>query len=313
MKSALKSRYKETVKRISAMADVRINGRRPWDIKVHDDRFYQRVLGEGSIGFGESYMEGMWDCQDLDELLYRLQKAELDKKIVSLRLGLLALRAKLFNLQTPRRAFDVGKKHYDRDNALFKAMLDKRMAYSCAYWKESKSLDQAQEAKLDLVCRKLNLKPGQRILDIGCGWGSFMKFAAEKYKARCVGITVSEEQVALGKALCKGLPVEFRLQDYRDLNGKFDHVVSIGMFEHVGAKNYRTYFKVAHRCLKDEGLFLLHTVSCNKPGDSPDPWIAKHIFTNSATPTAAQIASAVQGLFIIEDWHNFGHDYAKTA
>ena len=151
------------------------------------------------------------------------------------------LKARLVNLQSTSRAYNIGKKHYDIGNELYKNMLDKRMNYSCGYWKNSKTLDQAQEAKLDLICKKVGLKPGMKILDIGCGWGSFVKFAAEKYKVKAVGITVSKEQAKLARELCKGLPIEIRLQDYRELNEKFDRIISIGMFEHVGPKNYKTY------------------------------------------------------------------------
>jgi cyclopropane-fatty-acyl-phospholipid synthase len=225
------------------------------------------------------------------------------------------VKAKIMNLQSRNRAFRIGEHHYDAGNDLFQAMLDKRMTYTCAYWKDAKTLDQAQEAKLDLVCKKLGLKPGQKILDIGCGWGSFMKFAAEKYKVKCVGLTVSKEQVALGRKLCKGLPVEFRLQDYRDTNELFDHIVSLGMFEHVGEKNYREYMNVAYRCLKKDGLFLLHTIGASESGDtsdSADPWLEKYIFPNGYVPTLSEIASAANNLFITEDFHNFGANYDPT-
>lgn len=186
------------------------------------------------------------------------------------------------------------------------------MVYTCGYWKNAKDLDEAQEAKLDLVCRKIGLASGQRVLDIGCGWGSFAKFAAENYGAQVVGITVSKEQVRLAQERCAGWPVEIRLQDYRAMRETFDRVISLGMFEHVGYKNYRTYFEVARRCLKEDGLFLLHTIGGNVSAKSTDPWIDKYIFPNSMIPSAAQIAKAAEGLFVMEDWHNFGADYDKT-
>ena len=213
------------------------------------------------------------------------------------------------NVKGPIR---IGEHHYDKGNDLYKAMLDKRLTYTCGYWKKAKTLDQAQEAKLDLVCKKLNLKPGQKILDIGCGWGSFAKYAAEKYKVKVVGITVSKEQIAFAKKLCKGLPIEIRLQDYRDIREKFDHIVSLGMFEHVGVKNYRKYMKVVHRCLKDDGLFLLHTIGRNKSLTTSDPWAEKYIFPNSMLPSIKQIGESIEELFVMEDWHNFGTDYDKT-
>ncbi len=303
---------KQKVQSIFALADIRINGSRPWDVQVHNNNFYTRVLAGGSLALGESFMDGWWDAKQLDEFFAKVLRAELEKKIKPL--GLLAhvLRAKITNLQRKSKAFEIGKAHYDAGNDLYNAMLDKRMVYTCGYWKNAKTLDHAQEQKLDLVCKKIGLKQGQKVLDIGCGWGSFAKFAAEKYKAKVVGITVSREQVKLAKKLCKGLPVEIRYQDYRDVNEQFDHIVSLGMFEHVGVKNYKTYMSVVHRCLKENGLFLLHTIGGNKSVTSTDPWISNYIFPNSMLPSVKQIAEAVEGLFVMEDWHNFATDYEKT-
>ncbi|MCC6564086.1 cyclopropane fatty acyl phospholipid synthase [Candidatus Uhrbacteria bacterium] len=293
--------------------DVRINGERPWDLRVNDERLYARVLSDGTLGFGEAYMDGWWDCEAIDEMIDRLLRYDVRPKLgMNAALVRDAVHARFVNRQDKRRAFHVGERHYDIGNDLYRAMLDRRMVYTCGYWKNATTLDEAQEAKLDLVCRKIGLKPGQRVLDIGCGWGSFAKFAAEKYGAHVVGITVSKEQVKLAQETCAGLPVEIRLQDYRDVRETFDHVISLGMFEHVGYKNYRTYFEVARRCLKDGGLFLLHTIGGNVSAKSTDPWIDKYIFPNSMIPSAAQITNAAEGLFVMEDWHNFGTDYDKT-
>jgi len=223
---------------------------------------------------------------------------------------------KLFNLQSKSRAFIIGERHYDLGNNLYEAMLDKRLVYTCGYWKKAKTLDEAQEAKLHLVCKKIGLKKGQTILDIGCGWGSFAQFAAKEYGAKVVGITVSKEQVALAQKRCKGLPVEIRLQDYREVKEKFDHVISLGMFEHVGCKNYREYMEVVHRCLKDNGLFLLHTMGQKDSyPNTKQPevhWVINHIFPNGMIPSVKQIGESIDGLFVMEDWHNFGAYYEKT-
>lgn len=304
--------YKQAVQKLLKYADIKINGSRPYDIKVKDERLYKKVIAEGSLGLGESYMDGWWECKQLDEFFNKVLRAKLDKKVRGLKSVLLFLRARGTNMQSKSRAHIVGKKHYDIGNDLYKKMLDKRMVYSCGYWKKAKNLDQAQEAKFDLICKKLNLKPGQKILDIGCGWGGFPKYAAEKYKVKVVGITISEEQVKLTKEICKGLPIEIRLQDYRELNEKFDHIISIGMFEHVGPKNYRTYMKIVSKNLKPDGLFLLHTIGKNVSGSFPDPWTNKYIFPNGALPSPKQITKAAEGLFIVEDWHNFREDYNKT-
>jgi cyclopropane-fatty-acyl-phospholipid synthase len=258
-------------------------------------------------------MDCWWDCQSIDQLFYKITSAQLDKEAYkNISMLLPYLHAKLTNMQRKSKAFEVGEHHYDAGNDLYEAMLDKRLTYTCGYWKNAKTLDQAQEAKLDLVCRKLMLKPGMTVLDIGCGWGSFAKFAAEKYKVKVVGITVSKEQVALGMKLCKGLPVEIRLQDYRDLNDKFDRIVSLGMFEHVGPKNYRTYMEIAQRCLKDDGLFLLHTIGSSTTSHAGDPWFSKYIFPNGRIPSIKQISTSLEGLFVMEDWHNFGAYYDPT-
>jgi len=296
-----------------ARADVKIDGDRPQDIVVHDKRLFRKVILLGSLGLGEAYMDGWWDGRSLDAFFANVIGARLDKivRLTPPSLGAIA-GAYLFNPQSKNRAFEIGEAHYDIGNDLYRAMLDTRMAYTCGYWKDATTLDDAEEAKLDLVCRKIGLKKGDRVLDIGCGWGSFAKFAAEKYGASVVGITVSKEQVTLGNKRCAGLPVEIRAQDYRDINEQFDHIVSLGMFEHVGMKNYHDYFEVVRRCLRDNGLFLLHTIGQDTSLRVSDPWISKYIFPGGIVPSAAHITSAVERHFVLEDWHNFGADYDKT-
>jgi|FLOH01.1.fsa_nt_gi cyclopropane-fatty-acyl-phospholipid synthase len=309
----MSEKIKRTVTKILGSADIKINGSRPWDIQVKNEDLYARVLSGGSLALGESYMDGWWDCKKLDQFFDKLLSAGLDYKVVNLwTLGAGYTKAKLINLQKGRRAFHIGKAHYDTGNKLFKNMLDKRLAYSCGYWKDAKTLDAAQEAKLDLICRKIGLKKGMTVLDIGCGWASFVKFAAEKYGAKVLGVTVSNEQAEYARKICKGLPVEIRLQDYRDINQKFDRIVSVGMIEHVGVKNYNTYFEVAKRCLKDDGLFLLHTIGSLKSTSTTDPWISKYIFPNSMLPSLKQLTKAVEKKFVIEDIHNFSAYYDKT-
>jgi cyclopropane-fatty-acyl-phospholipid synthase len=304
---------KEMAGNLLGKAGITINGNSPWDIQVYDERFYNRVLSQGSLGLGEAYMDKWWDCGELDEFFNKLLRASLEKKVKGdWKLFLQTGKAFIFNMQAGKRAYAIGKSHYDLGNDLYQAMLDKRLTYTCGYWKDANNLDEAQEEKLDLVCRKLRLQEGQRILDIGCGWGSFAKFAAEKYKVSVVGITISKEQASLATELCHGLPVEIRVQDYRDVYETFDQIVSLGMFEHVGYKNYRTYMNMAARCLKDDGLFLLHTIGGNTSGKITDLWLNKYIFPNSLIPSIKQIAEASEEFFIMEDWHNFGTYYDKT-
>ncbi len=293
-------------------ADIRVGGDRPWDIQIHDPSVAERAMAYGNLGLGESYMEGQWDVERLDEFFFRLIRNRVHEQVQPFRLIFHSLRARLLNLQTMRRSWQVGETHYDLGNDFYQAMLDKRMTYTCGYWTRAENLDQAQEDKLDLICRKLDLKPGMRVLDIGCGWGSFMGFAAEHYGAECVGVTISREQAALGESLCAGLPVEFRLQDYRELNEQFDRVVSVGMFEHVGRKNHRAFMETAHRCLREDGLLLLHTIGKNVRSSTPDPWLDKYIFPNGDLPALGQISDASEDLFVTEDVHNFGADYDRT-
>jgi len=304
---------KQLIQQLLDHADVRIDGDRPYDIRVHNPDFYSRVIAGGSLSMGESYMDGWWDCEALDQFFERILAARLDKKVRKSKAILwAALKAKLTNMHGRARAYEIGQRHYDIGNDLFTAMLDKRMNYSCAYWIAAETLNEAQEAKLELTCRKLRLEPGMRVLDIGCGWGAFAIYAAEKYGVEVTGVTVSEEQVKLAQNCCAGLPVRFELKDYRDIQGTFDRIVSIGMFEHVGFTNYRTYMQVVNCCLKDDGLFLLHTIGGNTSVRSVDPWIAKYIFPNSMLPSARQITEAAEGIFILEDWHSFGPHYDPT-
>ncbi len=308
------NRAKATIERLLEGTNIKINGDRPWDIRVHDERTYGAVLWGGSLALGETYMAGWWDCDQIDELITRIFRADFVHKFRFTPGNVtLFLSASLGNLVSRSRAFQIGERHYDAGNDLFQGMLDRRMVYTCGYWKEAKTLDEAQEAKLDLVCRKINLKPGQKVLDIGCGWGSFGKFAAEKYGAEVVGVTVSEEQLRLGRELCKGLPVELRLEDYRDVKGSYDHIVSLGMFEHVGYKNYRMYMRIVRDHLKDSGLFLLQTIGGNRSVRHGDPWFNKYIFPNGMIPSVTQIGKATESIFVMEDWHNFGPDYDLTT
>jgi cyclopropane-fatty-acyl-phospholipid synthase len=292
-----------------------INFEKENDLKmmIHDPRFYEKVMRYGSLGLGESYMDGWWDTEHIDQLIHSVLKANLESSFKPSFKQLLHLsKYFLLNRQSKRRALVVGKKHYDVGNDLFIKMLDKRMTYSCGYWKNAANLDQAQEAKLELICQKLYLKPGMKVLDIGCGWGSFAKYAAEKYQVQVVGITISQQQLALAKVLCEGLPITLRFQDYRDVNEKFDRIVSVGQMEHVGYKNYRSYMQMVHRCLERDGIFLLHTIGSNKSRKCVDPWVEKYIFPNGQIPSAEQLTKAANALFILEDWHNFGADYDKT-
>ena len=282
-------RFRRRIERLFAECGIDIDGPNAWDIQVHNEDFYARVLAKGSLGLGESYMDGWWDVRDLDGFVYRLLAARADERARSWRDALAWLGAALVNHQRGARVFEVARRHYDLGNEFYEAMLDRRMIYSCAYWEGAHTLDDAQEAKLALVLDKLAPRPAQRLLDVGCGWGGALKFAAERYGVTGVGVTIAREQAAYARQSCKDLPVAIRLQDYREMREKFDHVFSIGMFEHVGVRNYRRYMKVVRRCLHPGGRFLLHTIGGFRSTNHTDAWIGKYIFPNSMIPSRGQI------------------------
>lgn len=293
-------------------AGVEVDGPRPWDPQIHDDRVFRRVLVHGSLGLGDSYVDGWWDVEQLDELICRLVSAGLEESVRDWRYPIRKLLARVFNRQTRARSGEVGRRHYDIGLDLYRAMLDSRMIYSCGFWRDASTLDEAQEAKLELVFSKLGLAPGMRVLDIGCGWGGAAKLAAERRGVSVTGVTISERQAEAARRSVRGLDVEILLQDYRDVQGTFDRIFSIGMFEHVGVKNYETFFDVVRRCLTPEGQCLLHTIGGARSVVTTDPWYERHIFPNSMLPSAAQIASSVEGRLVLSDWHCFGRDYDRT-
>lgn len=294
-------------------AGITINGPSPADLQVKNPDFYKRVLQQGSLGLGESYMDGWWECERLDQFFTNVIKAGLENQLPThFKDTLRVVGARIFNLQTQKRAWRVGKEHYDLGNDLFSCMLDGQMQYSCGYWKTADNLADAQRDKLRLVCEKLQLLPGMRVLDIGCGWGGLAEFAAREYGVSVTGVTISAEQQKMARERCQGLDVTILLKDYRDLDDRFDRIVSVGMFEHVGPKNYAAYFDVVNRNLAPDGIFLLHTIGSRKTDNNVDPWINKYIFPNGCLPSMRHIVDASADHFVMEDWHNFGADYDKT-
>ncbi len=296
--------------RLLVPAQITINGAAPWDIRVHNTALYDRVLRGGSMALGESYMDGWWDVERLDEFFCRILAARIDRNVRFAPSSMLAILRAHFRI-TPQQSFIVGQEHYDRGNDLYAAMLGPTMAYTCGYWQLATTLEEAQVAKLDLVCRKLKLRPGMSVLDIGSGWGSFAHYAAEQYGVSVTGVTISVEQVEFARQWCRGLPIEFKLCDYRHATGQYDRVVSLGMFEHVGRRQYRTFMDVVDRRLAPDGLFLLHTIG-GAAGNEPDPWVEKYIFPNGVIPSLEQIHRASEPGWIFEDGHNFGADYDPT-
>lgn len=311
-----RSRAWSDAQRLLEPADIRLNGDRPWDLQVHHPLTLDRVLAQGSLGLGDSYVEGWWDCEQLDGFFTRILKAGLDAEVGWKARAWPWLRARLCNLQSRWRAGEVARVHYDLDPEMFERMLGPSMAYSCGYWARAQQLDDAQHDKLDLVCRKMGLGPGMTLLDIGCGWGSLMRHAAEHYGARVTGLTISREQARWVHERLRGLPVQVECMDYRQFNRqggqRFDRVASIGMFEHVGHKNHEAFFGLMERSLRADGWALLHTIGKNRAGGHTDAWIDQRIFPNGALPSAGELATSAERRFVIEDWHNFGADYDRT-
>lgn len=300
-------------------AGITVNGTQPYDIKVHNDQLFKRMGIDPSLGAGEAYMDGWWDCDCLDELFNRICRQRLDLKFRSgWTVAFQSATNLLLNLQSRARSKQVAEQHYNLGNDLYRRMLGNTMAYTCAYWKDATSLNQAQMNKFDLVCRKLNLKEGEKVLELGCGWGSFAKYAAEKYGCHVTAVNISVEQVKYAQEICSGLPVQIHLCDYRDAQTynpsqiQYDKVVSIGLCEHVGNKNYREFLNTARKNMKENGLFLLHTIGNNITESFVDPWINKYIFPNGMLPSVQQLSKAMEGQFVLEDLHNFGADYDKT-
>ena len=300
-------------------ADVRFNGDRPWDLRVHNPQFYGALLQQGSLALGNGYVRGDWDCEQLDELICRLLRSDANRPLMlRARVAELAriLRDQLDNPQALRRAFVVGRRHYDIDPRVYAAMLDPQMVYSCGYWRHATCLAEAQDHKLRLICEKLELRPGMRLLDVGCGWGSLAAYACRHYGVEVVGITVSAQQASwIGEHLAD-LPIRVELCDYRQLPardpGLFDRIASVGMFEHVGRRNDHTFFRTLKRLLHPHGLALLHTIGSARTTNRTDPWIDRYIFPGGRLPSARQLTDGLEGHFLIEDWENFGRDYDRT-
>lgn len=305
-------RFRKRFEALLAIADVRVGGGRPWDIQVHNEELFPRIFADGPMGFGEGYMDGWWDCEQLDEMVCRVCRAELYRHFRPLSDVFYLLSARLIRSGRGKRTNESGERHYELGLDLFRAMLGKRMMYSCAYWKDAETLDEAQDRKLDLIARKLQFEPGMRVLDIGCGWGGAIHYFAEKYGVSGVAVTPSPDQYEAARDLCAGLPVEIRRQGYREVDERFDRIYSIDMIGHVGRKHYKTYMEHVRRCLAPGGLSLVQTIGTNSRAINTDPWVKRYIFPDSDIPSAKQLMEAAQDVLLMEDWHSFPQDYDRT-
>ena len=260
------------------------------------------------LTFGESYMDGLWDVDDLEETLFEMSRTRVFQKMMRPR-RLRKVAADSINLQNRERSKDVIEGHYDLGNELFEEMIGPTMAYSCGYWRDAQTLDEAQNAKLNLIANKLELEDGMSVLDLGCGFGCFAQWVNENYKdVKVLGVTLSEEQAKIARQHSDVL-----VCDYRDARGKFDRVISMGLVEHVGYMNYRSYFKTVSRCLEPDGIHVFQFVGHGVSHITFNPWINEYIFPNGQLPSLKQVTEASERLFTVEDVHNFGPDYAKTC
>jgi cyclopropane-fatty-acyl-phospholipid synthase len=312
----------DVLSKLLAAADVQINGTRPWDMQVHNESTYARILKDGDLGAGESYMEGWWDCQQLGVMIEKVLRADVMSKV---QLSLVDKAKAVWSMLTGSKSTGSSKEqlcyHYDIGNDLYKAMLDPYMQYTCGFWRNgATTLEQAQLDKLDMICKKVNARQGCKWLDLGCGFSGLMKYATEKYSTVCTGYNLSTDQMGYGRdVLCAGLPITFVEGDFCKTlasvkDGKFDVVTNVGSIEHCGVNRYREFMQNAYNCIADDGVFLTQSILSGSK-DTQYSFLAflnKYIFPGGVSPTLTQLSQAMEGLFVIEDVHNFGEDYAKT-
>lgn len=305
--------FEKKAKQILRQSGINLNGNRPWDIQVNDPTVFREVILKGSLGFGDSYAAEKWDVKQIDTMFEKLLLSN-TKHSLNVIDVLQSIQSAIINTQAGKRAFQVGHKHYDIGNEMYSFMLGESMGYSCGmYANDTDTLTVAQYNKFDSLCRKLQLRPGMKVLEIGAGWGTFARHAAKNYGVEVVGLTVSKEQKAFAEERCKGLPVKFLLVDYQKLskryNNYFDRVVSIEMIEAVGKKNFRKYFEIIEASLKADGLFGLQAIIGTGEVDS---FISTRIFPNGRLPSPQDIVNKTKNLLQIKHWESFGTDYDKT-
>ncbi len=295
----------------------------PIILKILDQKLHHKLLFHPDLHFGEAYTNGSIVIENgtltefLEIALKNIGRNEIN--FYSKMLNQIRGFYKTFiNLNLIKKSKQNVAHHYDISEKLYDLFLDGKRQYSCAYFKnEDDTLEQAQENKINHIIKKLNLKPNQKVLDIGSGWGTLAIDIAKKTKCAVVGITLSENQLNYSKAKAKELnlenQLEFRLIDYRQLNEKFDRIVSVGMFEHVGRKFYQTYFNTVSKLLNNDGVALIHTIGSSMPPRNPHPWITKYIFPGGYTPSLSEVSLPIEksGL-IISDIEVLRMHYAHT-
>ena len=288
----------------------------PITLKILDKSLHTKLLLLPDLYFGEAYTNGSVVIENgtltefLDIALKNIGRGETN----SFNAAINKLRGTyrfLTNFNLRNKSKSNVAHHYDISEKLYDLFLDEKRQYSCAYFKnDNDTLEEAQNNKIDHIIKKLNLKPNQKVLDIGSGWGTLAIEIAKKSKCEVLGVTLSENQYkySIQKAKSEGLEnqVRFRLADYRDLKEKFDRIVSVGMFEHVGRKFYGTYFNAISKLLNEDGVALIHTIGSVNPPRDPHPWITKYIFPGGYTPSLSEVAKPIEksGLMLsdLEVW-----------
>ncbi len=295
----------------------------PITLKILDKSLHTKLLLLPDLYFGEAYTNGSVVIENgtltefLDLALQNIGRGETNS--YNALINKIRGSYRFFtNFNLKKKSKSNVAHHYDISEKLYDLFLDSNRQYSCAYFKnENDSLEQAQSNKIEHIIKKLNLKPNQKVLDIGSGWGSLAIEIAKKSQCEVLGITLSENQYkhSVEKAKANGLEnqVQFKLADYRDLNEKFDRIVSVGMFEHVGRKFYSTYFNSVSKLLNDDGIALIHTIGSVNPPRDPHPWITKYIFPGGYTPSLSEVAKPIEksGL-IISDLEVWRMHYSHT-
>ena len=301
------------VERVFAASDIAIDGSKPWDIRVTDNRFFRAVVTQGSLGLGEAYMNGWWKCEDLEELAYRLMRSGIYKISLWMPIYLVAnIHDAAINQQSKEKSLRVAERHYAMGNDIFLSFLGKYKNYSCGYFSDTDNLDQAQLQKLEKICRLLDLKPGDRVLDVGGGWGEFARYAATKYGCYVTSVNITDEQIKFAVEYCKGTSVDIRKCDYRDITGRYDKIAVIAMLTHVGPKNYRKFMEVADRCLEPGGMMLIESVGGHKSRKNCEAWINRYIFPGGVVPSLKQFDTAMAGRFSRKETDEFGGFYVHT-
>jgi cyclopropane-fatty-acyl-phospholipid synthase len=287
-------------------------------VVVHDSTFYKDVLMRGSLGLGNTYIEGKWSSENIDNVIFNILSSGFYQKVAPVYDFFRNTKSKIINLQSKKGSRKVIETHYDLPAVFYSAFLDPYFQYTCGFFEGTENLNQAQINKMHMICKKLVLMPCQSVLDIGGGWGGLAQFMTEHYRVKPVVVTLSKEQANYIRANYS--KVEVLECDYREvpdkLKGeKFDAISAVGIFEHIGHKNYKTFMSVVNQCLSPGGRFLLQTIYTLSRQPEQNPWVEEHIFPNSEIPTKKLVELSARRHFTLAKDNGFQEltpNYCKT-